>query len=329
MIYGKLPTTILFLFSFAILAIGGYQCATKIVPERTDIPIKNGPGIPNSNGGWSSNPGGSGSPLYEPGYGQDSGGNGSGSLPSDPENRCARKQYRSLSERYGEMAVFKFDSSSIEDYRLGIRQNFDIQCARMYLDMSRLSGASRAYKGMLVISFEDGRSIKLQRYKSGFTAGENKYNKWVNSVSGATWEPNSNGRVNKEFYAIFEDQDAAVILQLKDIRIRDVQDGKIAYLGAGDAYYKMFRTWTGDNNDVCYSKGNYARYAKAPPSRNGRCWLLGTGPFSCRPNGVLSPGARVTDINIRGSLKCYSKLGSFYNLDIEEAFNVGSAFNLH
>lgn len=329
MIYGKLPTTLLFLLSFVVLAIGGYQCATKTMPERTTAPIQNEPG---GNGGWGPNPGQGGKTpysddeyLYPPGYGQDSGWNRGENLPPDPGNRCARAQYRNLSGKYGEMGIFKFDSSSIEDYLLGKKTNFGLNCGKIYLDMDRLSGTSQAYKGTLTIAFEDGRNVRVIKYQSGWNKKENKYNRWT----GTSWSPDSNDRVSKKFYAIFEDKDTAIILRLEDIRVDDLRDGQIGYLGAGDIYYKMFRMWVGDTSDVCYSKGNYARYANHPANRDGRCWLLGTGPYSCRPNGALAPGARVTDINIRGSLKCYSRLGSFYGLDIKEAFNVGNVSELN
>ena len=226
MIYGKLPTTLLFLFSFIILTIGGYQCATKTIPERTNIPIENSHG--GTNGNWSPNSGGprgGASPLYPEGYGSDSSGvNGSENLPPDTGNRCAasKKKYRSLSEKYGKKAGFKFDNSSLEDYRLGAKQNFDLKCARIYLDMSRSSSSSLAYKGMLTISFEDGRSIQVHRYQSGFTANENKYNRWA----GTSWRPNSSDRVDKKFYAIFENKEAAVILRLEEVRVEDVRDGR-------------------------------------------------------------------------------------------------------
>lgn len=57
------------------------------------------------------------------------------------------------------------------------------------------------------------------------------------------------------------------------------------------------------------------------PPRTDKCWLFGTGPFSCRPEGSLHPRAEVTDIDLTGPLKCYKRLGIFFNLNIKEAFN--------
>lgn len=304
--YRKLLISLFMILSFVIIALGGYQCATKVTHEpRQSIPIDYAGGAGSDDGGYSDS-----DYYYEEGYGQDPYGDNAG-LPERPEDSCARGQYRQLADQYGERASFRFDRSSLEDYRLGQQQNFDIRCARMYLYMSRLSSSSSIYKGMLSLSYEDGNSIKLQNFRSGFTEEENKYNRWTSGSS----------ITNRRFYAIFEDEHTALILKLEDIREVDIRDGETAYLGAGDLYYKMFRIWTGDRNDVCYSKGTYVSLARQQLPRRASCWLLGTGAFSCRPNGVLPPKAQVTNINITGNLKCYSRLGRFFGLEIKEAFN--------
>ena len=219
---------------------------------------------------------------------------------------------KKLSEKYGEPSIFKFDNSSIEDYLLGAKPSFDLKCARMYLDMSQLSRTSPAYRGTLTISSEDSQSFR-KRYSSGSTKTENKYNRWA----GSSWRDH----VDRKFYAIFEDRDAALILKLDKIK-KAVKAGKTTYLGDGVLYYKMFRMWTGDKSDVCYSKGTYVnQFPHQKPIRQNRCWLLGIGPFSCRPEGSLPPRAEVTDIDLTGPLKCYKRLGIFFNLNIKDAFN--------
>ncbi len=319
MIYRQLSASLLFLLSFAVLVLGGYQCATQNIgaPGRTTIPIQPG----GENGAYGQGESG----FYDPGPAHsprsEDRPSRRNSLPDDPGDKCARSQYRDLSKRYGEISSFKFDISSLEDYRMGVRQNFDLRCPRMYLSMSRYAKSKKTYKGALAISFEDGRSIKVQKYTSGWTENENKYNKWL----GSSWKPDKNDKVNRSFYAIFENNDNAIILRLEDIRVVDVRDGETAYWGAGELYYKMFRIYSGDTGDVCYSKGAYVSHAPSRPPKRARCWLLGIGPFSCRPNGVLPLKAAVTNIDITKSLKCYNRLGEFFGLDIERAFNVGDA----
>lgn len=301
--YRKISTALLMIFSFLIIAVGGYQCSTRVEQQgtRESIPIDE---LPLDDY------------YYEEGYGDsDDGGQG---FPEEPQDGCskdARASYRYLVGQAGWLAKFRFDDSSVEDYRLGARQNFDLSCARMYLNMNKLGSGSSTYKGQLKILFEEDGYVKRQSFSSGSATGENKYNKWTGGslITG------------KRFHAIFEGKHTALILKLDDIRELDIEDGRTAYVGAGEIYYKMFRIWTGDWDDVCYTKGVYVRdapqHTQAKLGRNDRCWLLGRGAFSCRPDGALRPRNQVTDINITGNLRCYSRLGIFFGLNIKEAFN--------
>ena len=224
MMYRKFPAILLFLFSFVLITVGGYQCATRIIDEES-IPIDYGGGTDNSYGDNSG--------QYD-GYYRDAG--NERQLPPEPGDSCARSQYRDLAEKYGEMAVFKFDRSSVEDYRLGASQNFDLKCARLYLSMTQLS-SSGTYKGLLRISYETGGKIIVDRFDSGSSMEDNKYNHW----SSGSWRSDQDNNVNKQFYAIFENTNRAIILKLDDVRIRDIRDGETAYFGAGEIHYKMFR----------------------------------------------------------------------------------------
>lgn len=297
--YRKLLTALLMLFSFVIIALGGYQCSTRVSREEgtnKSIPIDPGRG---DDGYYY--PEGYGESIYDDEF----------DLPEKSPDRCARNQYRELAEELGAMAVFKFDKSSLEDYRLGDRLNFDVRCPRMYLDMSSSSSGS-IYKGKLNISYEDSSHIQVDEFSSGFTERENKYNRWTGGAS----------ITSKSFHAIFEHTDRAIILKLDDIREVDLRDGETAYIGAGEIYYKMFRKWASDWNDVCNTKGTYIKNAGGDPiPRRDKCWLLSSGAFNCRPNGALHPRAQVTNIDITGRLRCYSRLGRFIGLNIEEAFN--------
>ena len=305
----------LFLFAFTVITVGGYQCATQVPQGSQQLP-----GEPESIP-IDSTPDG-GDYYYSDEYMRGAYENGQsggryGDLPEDPGKNCSRRQYRRLAEKYGEIAGFDFDLSSFEDFRLSQRMNFAPKCPRMYLSMSKLSDSS-TYRGQLAISYE-GSDIEVHHFVSGFD-NENKHNKW----GSGSWTP-VNDRVRKNFYAIFENTDTAIILRLDDVRVRDVRDGEVAYIGAGELYYKMFRySKTYGKNDKCFSGDIYMRYFRGDrPNRNKRCWLIPRGPFSCLPNGVVGPRDNLPNINITGSLNCYNKLGTFYSLDIKEAFNVG------
>ena len=147
------------IFSFVIIAVGGYQCSTKVNREqgtRESIPINEASGDDYYDDGY----------YYDEAYGDDPDyeEDRSSERPKESCSQDARSTYRDLAEQHGAMARFAFDSSSVEDYRLGKRQNFSLKCARMFLDMNKTSSV---YKGILTIAYKDGNSIKRQVFSSG------------------------------------------------------------------------------------------------------------------------------------------------------------------
>lgn len=302
MIYRKIPSLLLFIFASAVIISGGYQCATRVTHEGTEI-------IPIVNGGNNANLDDNDLNINDD--------DTDSRLPEEPDDGCDRDQYSDFVKIYGEMGVLKF-KTNLEDYRLGREKNFGIKCPRIYLSMNRVSSDRPVkYRGQLAISYEADGEIRLQKYKSGSGASENRYNSW----SSGSWRA-VRGKVDKEFQAIFENEHLAIILKMEDVRTVDLEDGVVAYKGAGKIYYKMFRIWSGNTNDVCYSEGTYVSQARRRPPKRNRCWLITTGPFSCRPNGVLNPRESFSDIDLtEESFNCYSHLGNFFNVNIEEAFN--------
>ena len=313
MVYKKLPAVILFALSFFIITISGYQCSTRVI-NRGEIPLDKG--NPNLTG---TQPPVITDDYYYP---EDYLGNDSGSvdsLPKEVTDNCKRSQLRDLHS--GAVANFKFDSSSLQDFLFGQSQNFDVVCARLYLDMSQMGSV---YKGNVSLAFQTNSYIKpITGFSSGFSASDNRYNKW----RGSSWQANSSNRVNKKFHAIYEDEHSALILKLEHVMVVDVGDGEVDYVGAGEVYYKMFRIATQDDvkntKGSCYSTGTYIKNAHTPPSsRNKRCWFINLGPYSCRPEGSLNPKEAFTNINITAnSYKCFARLGRFWGLSITEAFN--------
>ena len=312
MIYKKLPAFVLFALAFVVISLSGYQCATQQYPQgRGAIPIDPGP-QPIS------------TPVNDDTYPDDYGDKKADNqdddrLPTDLDDRCNRKQLREL--RYGTMANFEFNGSSLQDFLFGESQNFEPICGRLYLDMDKVDSK---YKGSLSLALQTNTRIRtFKGFKSGFSASDNRYNSW----SGSSWEEDGNNKVDKTFHAIFEDEHSALILKLEDVVIRDVGDGEVRYMGAGEIFYKMFRIAVREDvtntKGSCYSTGAYvSRAHTAPPRPSNRCWFVNFGPYSCRPEGSLGVKDKFTDISITaGSYKCFSRLGSFWNLDIEEAFN--------
>ena len=320
MIYHKLPSAILFILAFVAIAISGFQCSTRVIGRgENSIPLQ-----PDRETYRDRDNDSEEDYYYDDDY--------LGKLPKKEESvedrlpkeyedeRCSRKQLRELG--YGSPANFEFDRSSLEDFLLGKSLNFDPVCARMYLDMSKLGSV---YKGKLSLALQTNTEIKtFDGFNTGYSSSENRYNKWT----GSSWREDKDNKVNREFHAIYEDEHSALILNLEDIRVRDVRDGQQGYIGAGELYYKMFRISTeydvnkSNTKGSCYSRGAYISQAHTAPPRRNRCWFITLGPYGCRPEGSLNPGDKFTDINIKTSgYKCFSRLGRFWNLDIEEAFN--------
>ena len=294
------------LSSFCIISIGGYKCA-----QRQDVPVQDTIEVPIYN-----SPVASGNNPYptSPVLPND--------LPDVPSGACNRSQYRTLSEKYGASAFLHLAESKLEEYRLGQPLNFDPGCPRVFLDMNKTK--ERTYKGNLYVAFEgEGRSgrraIKLHQYSSGRAVEDNQYNKWASR----SWKSNSRNKVpDQGFAAFFEDSGTrAIILQIKRVVQYDVSDGVLEYRGYGDIWYKMFRTYSGDRGDACYSGGTYVSHAQVKPKKpNRRCWLLGIGPYSCLPDGV---GSTFTEESLQeDDPECYTLLGEFGNLNLNEAFNV-------
>ena len=316
----------LFVLAFAFIVLGGYQCATRVGPGGGQTAPEGGGSRPplGGNSDYPPAPGPGGDPYREGGNGRQTPYNPDLSLPSEPEKNCNldRSVYRRYDTSYGEgKARFRFDRASLQDFLRGRELNFGSGCERLYLNMS--STGNGRYGGLLSLTFEDGRQPYRAEFESGNSSDETKYNYW----EGSNWTPDGNDKVAKSFHAIFEGDNAAVILKLEDVRLVDVGDGKTAYMGAGKLFYKMFRIYTGDG-DKCHDEGVYVADASDKPHRpNKGCWLNNCGPYSCLPNGVVCPG-EVPEINIRGNLPCYRRLGTFFGLNIEGAFNVSNVNNL-
>ncbi|MCY4321361.1 MAG: hypothetical protein OXC37_03015 [Bdellovibrionaceae bacterium] len=312
MAYKKLPSLFLFLLAFVAISLSGYQCATQQFPVgRDSLPLDQNPG-PYSGNDTNDN-------YYPDDYFEDQD-EIDNRLPREIDDGCSRSQLRDLSNKA--QANFEFNTSSLQDFRFGASENFEEVCARLYLDMSHQQGS--LYRGTLDLALQtNSRIFTFKGFKSGFSSSDNRYNKW----SRGSWRGDRNGKVDKEFHAIFEDEHSALILKLEDVRIRDIEDGEETYIGAGKIYYKMFRIATLEDTrsreGSCFSSGTYVRNAHTPPTRRpDRCWLLTYGPFNCRPEGALDVRASFKDIDITADdYRCFSELGEFWGLDIEEAFN--------
>ena len=271
----KIQITLLMLFGCSVIFIGGYNCSQQTkLPGRISIPIQQPQSQSQSQSQGHRVEDFTQGPAHRVGVSSDP-------AARAPSQSCHRSQYRDLSEQYGAYTFLRFDSESLRDYRFGIDQNHDITCTRMFLDMNHVSRRSgeKYYKGQLTIAYEDGQSIKLQNYKTGFGADHNRNNRW----SKGSRRDCAGSMINSDFHAIFENAETALILEM-DVRTKNVVDGVQSIKGSGRIWYKMFRAFTGDTSDVCYRRGTYASHARTPPPKpNQPCWMLPRGPYSCIP----------------------------------------------
>ena len=327
MTYRKVPIILLFALSFTVIVAGGYQCSQQVqnrFPGGAPDPNRLAPPPTNYDG------------LYDDsdeGYDRrDSRNDNRNDNRSNRRSRrdryyhgsnCDRARHKELADRYGgELAVFKFDKGSINDF-IGGQINYPPKCPRIVLSMS-----SQNYKGDLKIIYtRDGKEKKIS-FNSGLSEEDNKYNEW----SRGSWREDRRERVDKKFHAIFEDNagakgpQTAIILKIEDVRLREVRDGARDYLGAGEIYYKMFRADT-KSDDVCHSRGAYIWTLPQRPSKKRACWFISHGPYSCLPQGVLpvpksGKPLPAPPIDITGDLPCYNRLGVFWGLEIMTAFDV-------
>ena len=343
MIYKKWPAFILFAVSFVVLSISGYQCSTRVTPTTSNYSdfYKKFDNQTNSQNNSQSNTQENLAERYENFYRGNSNQNNSSQTnlkstsaedEEEPKTSCPRRQLRNLAKNEGTYAMFDISSSSLQDFRLGRSANYDNACSRLYLDMNKAEYQDASvYEGSMSIVYVgtclNGQyGICRSRTRTGYSTSDARYNKWT----GSSWEAGNNNKIDKKFHAIFEDDNGygAYILKLEDVRLVDIADGQVAYIGGGQIYFKMFRTATsGDvhRKDVagdCYNNGTYISLAQRAPNRpSNRCWFLNTGPYNCRPQGDLLISAAFKDVDITDDYKCYKKLGTFYYLDIEKAFN--------
>ena len=305
----------LFTTAFIALSLSGYQCATQKIGsdgtlERGIEPID----IPQDQP----------YPLYNDPVGD--------SLPQEPKNYTDENcRHRSqLRNTYSApSAKLNLDSSALVDFRLGRRGNFETDCARVFVKMNGSKyNNTTVYQGSMNIAYvgtcTNGQTgICKSGMRTGYSISDARYNRWTAKVSPRNLD-------NVKFQAIFEDEHGAYILKIEDVRLRDLSDGIVKYIGAGEIYYKMFRIATSqdihptDQRGDCYNSGTYISQAhRVPPRAGKRCWLTGLGPYSCRPNGdILRTDPEESPINLQGNYKCFNYLGDFYGLDIEEAFNI-------
>ncbi|MGI9549181.1 MAG: hypothetical protein ACR2M7_04320 [Bdellovibrionales bacterium] len=328
--FRKVQITFLIFTSSSLIIFGGYNCARQITfPPSGNTNYNQGPSGNYGNQDLYGDP--NSYANQDPIEPEDPTKN---LLPEDPGlTHCKRSERQDLSDAYGASAFIRLDTGVIEDYRLGIRSNFDPECTRMYVNFKpKATGRTgkeiyKNFKGNIAITYEG----KVRRYKTGYTERENFYNQWYDSNTFDDEDPAEGDAPKRgtklkhiEFYAILDDAYGAIIFHIKRIYQKDIRDGEQALIGSGDVWYKMFKSFVwADRHKPCYKSGTYvSKLPQVPPRSSTKCWFLSQGPYSCKPNGVGTRMGTLLYEDQANDFACYEKLGSFGNLNVREAFNV-------
>ena len=302
---------LLFVVSFVLISLSGYQCSTQVIREGGTYQPPNGPS--NNLGGY---PGATPTAVRGPEYHKNK------IRDTDDGDNCrhnkVRKAYSSTSAK-----MTNISNSGLTDYRFGKRANYDADCARVFVRL-KSNKNKMGYSGEMSFVYYgtclNGQKgvCKGSEITTGYQPSDARFNGWSKGERDVSVLDNT-------FRAIFEDTYGAYILSIEHVKESDVRDGYIRYLGAGSIYLKMFKTATltdinTNHNQAgdCYNTGTHVYHATTTPQRPSKvCWFIDTGPFSCRPDGDF------TALNLhKNNYKCFTYLGDFFGLDIEEALNI-------
>ena len=302
----------LFVFCFVLISLSGYQCSTQVIREQV--------------------PGGSGTPPVSPNVPLRNFENLSekekdqfNQIRDKDDDSCRFNRSTNLRNKIS-AKVYDLRWRAFKDYRLGKQANYEPDCARLYVELDRvLDSGNSYYTGNMKFVYkgtcangQSGICDPENPMITGYDTSDARFNGWSKG------EKNILKKDNK-FKAIFEDEAGAYILSIELVKKVDVKDGFDRFIGAGSIFVKMFKATTvneintrHNHSGDCYNRGTYISNLEVNTPRNKLCWILGSGPFSCRPDGDL------TEVNLhnKNSFKCFTLLGDFYGLDIEEALHI-------
>lgn len=311
-------------FSFLVLLFGGYNCAQEVASPSNIVlgpVVDTRPGV-RPIAGIDEPP----DEIYKDTSPSHRGQTG---RKRKPAAGChGDRGFIGLKDSYGGgLAPISFDQANMRDYRLGRENNYNIECARILVNLKK---SGDGYIGRLIIAYRDPASgnnnvIKKQSYHTGYSSEDVKYNEWKGSWAKP---PDNNQTVEPKFIAIFEDKNfGALIMHIKEVERINQEGGENIYKAYGEIWFKAFRTYT-RKSDTCYSQGVYVSKARRqPPLSPKRCWQNNVGPYSCLPSGINTIKKLEDQLDPRNEdldLDCYQLLGKFINLDISEAFNVST-----
>ena len=326
MIYNRIVAFLLFTFSFVVISLVGFQCSTNWGLF--------GPGVsvdPNT-GNQTINTGELTSNF------DDVSSNSSSSLTNEDIDDYGANCNAALINNYrdtrspGAIANIKYHNTGVlNDLGEGASAS-GAHCGKMFLSLSK---SGNTYGGTVTFTYQRNTVSGGQLSKS-ITARNFETDSHLNGWRRGGRFPEADGEQQTSFntfHAIFEGLRTtlqskppvmgAVILHIINVKRVHVSDTDVRFLGAGNVFYKMFKTYNPDKEDPCYNQGRYVRLAGDPINRPAeKCWNISSAvlekPYGCRPQGLdVAP-----DIRVGATFNCYKALGKFAGLDIEKAFGV-------
>lgn len=194
---------------------------------------------------------------------------------------------------YGATAPFTLVSvDRLMEYTMQARNN----PKNVRVNINLTSKGENRYGGTVSISYTDGGEYFEGFFTSGESEGDNKYNVWFQKDG------------KNAYHGFFEDYYGAIVVVIDGFVSEG--DGQAPNSASGRIYFKNF--------DLAYAPNPLYGYLPGFGSPRTFCWFISIGPYDCR----AWPTDRAVDtyraINPDNG---YKLLGSFSNLDLEEAFN--------
>lgn len=186
--------------------------------------------------------------------------------------------------QYGANAPLNITSMNLMGEYTG-RPMYNPQQIEINLNLKKYGNS---YGGTVRISYSDYGQRYQGFFTSGHSAEETKYNIWFTKNGKQVW------------HGFFEDYLGSIIVVID--KKTDLGDGGSESKVSGSVWFKNF---------------GYT-YAPRPPAW---CWFVSLGPYDCRAwksgEGVNTTASIYPDNG-------YKKLGSFEDMDLQDAFNEGA-----
>lgn len=196
---------------------------------------------------------------------------------------------------YGGTTTFKLYSlERLMEYTMQARNN----PTNVRINVNLTNKGGNRYGGTVSISYTDNGQYYEGFFTSGDSEGDNKYNIWFEKDG------------KNVYHGFFEDYYGAIVLVVDEMDADSEGDGQAPSKVSGRVYFKNF--------DLAYAPNPLYGYLPGFGSPRTFCWFISIGPYDCR---AWKDGEKVKTTKAINPDSGYKLLGSFEDLDLEDAFN--------